>query len=113
VLAVNYAGYFMLAGILLVIVGLIFRSANRISPRLRIPMIVLVIIFGAAPYSWLPWGLALVSIGVAVAPVPSVASAISALLAVLLFLVGVIFFFWRPRWMLPADSGTSSWDGRQ
>jgi hypothetical protein len=99
--------YLLIVGLVLVIVGLVIRFAPLVSGRWRLAAIVIVP-FGTAPRSWLPWGLASLSLGFASLVTPSVATAVLLILSVVLFVVGVLFAFWAPDWMQPRSLRTSS-----
>jgi hypothetical protein len=97
------ATYLAVAGVVMVVVGLVFRFVDRVPETLRPVVMVLLIIFGIAPYSWLPWGLALILLAISFAVAPNPALVVLLLLASLFFLAGVVFIVCRPAWLQPRE----------
>jgi hypothetical protein len=96
--------YFIFLGLILLFGAAIYRLSSRIPPRvIPIVAIFLVIVGGILPFSIGPWGLALICLGLGLMVAPSVWTAPFVFLSVVFGLLGAIFIFWRPAWMIPGE----------
>jgi hypothetical protein len=92
--------YLLIAGLILVLVGLLIRFAPLVTGRWRLLAAIVIVPFATVPRSWMPLGLAFLALGFALLAPPPVA-AVLLVLFVMLFAVGVLFAFWAPGWMQP------------
>jgi hypothetical protein len=68
---------------------------------LRVLVMILVFPFAAAPNSWIPWGFAIVLVGVSIEGGNTGNGLIAFLAAMALLIAGVVLYFWRPHWIQP------------
>jgi hypothetical protein len=90
------------SGVVALSVGVFFRFARRVRKDSRLwPAAFFVAgVFGYAPRSWIPWGSALICVGIStLLPSEAVITQVVRGLAVLLLVVGVVFIFVAPWWM--------------
>lgn len=92
-------------GIVIVMVGLLIRFAPLVKRPmwLRVVLTIVIIPFGHAPRSWIPWGMAIALGGVAMAGLGPV-SVVATGLALILTLSGAVLLIWSPRWMQPVST---------
>jgi hypothetical protein len=91
-------------GLVFLVVGIGFRFAPRVertSPWWPGALVV-AIMFGYAPRSWIPWGSATLLVGIAaIIGEGTVIGGMLNLLAVGFLAAGVVVLFWRPSWLEP------------
>ena len=92
--------YLIAAGIVMAAVGLTFwfpAAAMQGSKLRRSPLVVATVVFGHAPDSWVPWGLAFALGGVGIVAGQPIEDALAALSLVSLS-TGAYFLIRPPRW---------------
>jgi hypothetical protein len=99
----------ILAGIGLVFVGLVFRFAPRVDRHSRwyYPGLLLAILFGATPRSWVPWGLTVLFFGLSLAAQGPIVP-LFLFVSTVCLTIGILLVSYAPQWLEPRSMSSTN-----